>query len=287
MSAGQNDIFSEMQVQSRPIGVFDSGLGGLSAVRQLREILPNERIIYFGDTGRVPYGTRGEDTIISYAKQDIAFLLSKNVKIILAACGTVSSTLPQQVTQNLGVDYMGVLFAAAQKAASLTKNGRVGIIGTQATIAAASLENMVKALCPTSQVMAVACPLFVPLVENGRFEQSDELVRLVVKEYLAPLKAAEVDTLILACTHYPLLSEAIAAYMGGFTTLVDTGCEAAIALKQTLLQKNMLSTAPHITGAIEYYVTDDPQRFDRLARIFLREDAEWNVSRIDIERYTL
>ncbi len=193
----------------RPIGVFDSGLGGLTAVKELRRLLPGEDIIYFGDTGRVPYGTRGRDTIVAYARQDIAFLLSKNVKTILAACGTVSSTFPIEESSRLPVLYNGVVQAAAKAAMQATQNNKIGIIGTEATIASQSYQQALLSLSPHIQSTSNACPLFVPLVENGHFGTDDPMVQIAAEKYLAPIQAAGVDTLILGCTHYPLLSGAI------------------------------------------------------------------------------
>ena len=154
-------------MDTRPIGVFDSGLGGLTAVRQLRRLLPGEDIVYFGDTGRVPYGSRGHDVIVRYAQQDIRFLLSQNVKFIMAACGTVSSTYPSAEAAQLPVPYTGVIGAAARAAAAATKNKRIGVIGTAATIRSGSYATQLKDLVPGVQIFARACPLFVPLVENG------------------------------------------------------------------------------------------------------------------------
>ena len=195
------------------IGVFDSGLGGLTAVRELRRILPGEDIVYFGDTGRVPYGTRGRDIIVEYAKQDIAFLLSKGVKAVIAACGTVSSTLPAEVAASLPVPYMGVVESAARAAVLATKTGRIGVIGTPATVASGSYPAAIRRLMPGAAITATACPLFVPLVENGYFGVQNPVTRLVAQDYLKDVKSAGVDTLILGCTHYPLIAPVLADLM--------------------------------------------------------------------------
>lgn len=269
-------------MNTRPIGVFDSGLGGLTAVRELRKILPGEDIVYFGDTGRVPYGSRSKDTIIAYAKQDIAFLLDRGVKNILIACGTVSSTLPQQVMDSLPVPCTGVVRPTAQAAALATKNGRVGVIGTEATIRSGSYEAMMRQLAPQVACFAAACPLFVPLVENGHFLPGDRVAQPVAEEYLAPIKAAGVDTLILGCTHYPLLAGIIAAEMGKGVALIDAGQQAAHATKAMLEQSGMLN-GRQAGGQVSYYVSDVPARFDQLARTFLGEYAGGNVEQINIE----
>ncbi|MGD9560046.1 MAG: glutamate racemase [Oscillospiraceae bacterium] len=269
-----------------PIGVLDSGLGGLTAVKALRAVLPAEDIVYFGDTGRVPYGTRGRDVIIAYAKQDIAFLLAQNVKTVLAACGTVSSTLPQDVVDALPVGYLGVVMPAVAAAVAATKNGRVGVIATEATIASGSYQRALAAQNEKLTVTAVACPLFVPLVENGHFAPGDALARLAAEGYLEPIKAAGVDTLILGCTHYPLLADTIAGLLGPSVTLVDSGREAALALKEKLAQQGLLAPAGR-SGKAAYYVSDDASRFDQLAHIFMGSAADGSVQRIDIERYRL
>lgn len=267
------------------IGVFDSGLGGLTLVRQLRRLLPGEDIVYFGDTGRVPYGSRGKDIIISYAKQDIALLLSKNVKCIVAACGTVSSTLPLGEIADLPVDYTGVVEAAAATAAAATQNGRVGIIGTEATIASGSHQQALQKLAPGIQTLAVACPLFVPLVENGHYQQNDPLVQLVAAEYLEPIAGAGVDTVILGCTHYPLLAGALQRYFGPGVTLVDYARETALRLSQQLAAKG-LQNPRKAGGQVRYFVSDEPARFNALAAVFLEEYAGGEAQRVNIEQYS-
>ncbi len=271
-------------LSQRPIGVFDSGLGGLTAVRELRRILPGEDIVYLGDTARVPYGSRGQDTILEYTRQDIAFLLAQNVKVVLAACGTASSAFPPGEAAALPVGYLGVVTHAAAAAAAATQNGRVGVLGTAATIASQSFQTALAALNPRIAVTAQACPLFVPLVENGHFAKGDAMANLAAKEYLPGVKTAGVDTLILGCTHYPLLAGVIAEYMGPAVTLIDTGRQAALAL-QAQLQAAGLLAAPGKKGATHYYVTDDPARFGRLAELFLRQPAQGDVRRVEIETY--
>ena len=205
-------------MDNRPIGVFDSGLGGLTSVRELRRLLPGEDIVYFGDTGRVPYGSRSREIILQYARQDIAFLLSQNVKCIVAACGTVSSTYPSEEAAKLPVPYMGVVSSAARRAARATRNRRIGVIGTSATIRSHSYEQILRRLVPGAEITARACPLFVSLVENGYVDGSapdcQQVTRLVIAQYLQEVREAGVDTLILGCTHYPLLAGMIGEYMG-------------------------------------------------------------------------
>lgn len=266
-----------------PVGVFDSGLGGLTAVRELRRILPGEDIVYFGDTGRVPYGTRSRDTIVEYARQDIAFLLSKGVKAVIAACGTVSSTLPAAVAGSLPVPYMGVVESAAKAAVLATGTGRIGLIGTPATVASGSYPAAIRRLMPGASITATACPLFVPLVENGYFGTKNTVTRLVAQDYLKDVKAAGVDTLILGCTHYPLIAPVIADIMGPGVALVDVGRAAAQSARHMLERGSLLHEQAR--GTVEYYVSDSTEQFERLAHVFLGEYAGGSVQRIDIETY--
>lgn len=268
----------------RPIGVFDSGLGGLTAVRQLRRVLPGEDIVYFGDTGRVPYGSRGQDTIIQYAGQDIRFLLSQDVKFILAACGTVSSTYPAALAARLPVPYTGVVGATARAAAAATRNGKVGVIGTAATVRSGSYAAVLRELMPEIQIYPKACPMFVPLVENGYVQDGDPVAELVIAQYLAPLRDAGVDTLILGCTHYPLLESMIGRFMGGNVALVDSGKVTAQATAAALADLELLNGRDS-GGAARYFVSDDPGQFTDVETMFLGEYAGGPVTRIAIEDY--
>ena len=271
-------------MRERPIGVFDSGLGGLTAVRELRRLLPHEDIVYFGDTGRVPYGTRGVDTIIRYAKQDIAFLLEQKVKFVMAACGTVSSTLPADFSGALPVGFTGVVQCTAQAAAAATKTGRIGIIGTPATIASRSYEAALHQLRSDVQITAQSCPLFVPLVENGYFNADNEVTRLVAQDYLKPLQSAGVDTLILGCTHYPLIAPILAKVMGPDVALVDSGRETALRTAALLREADLLRNNEH-TGTAHYFVSDSTESFATLSGWFLGEYAGGEVTRISVDRY--
>lgn len=272
-----------MTLAERPIAVFDSGLGGLTAVRELRRILPGEDIVYFGDTGRVPYGSRGVETIVQYAKQDIAFLLAQDVKFIMAACGTVSSTLPAAYTDALPVPYLGVVQAAASAAAQATRSGRIGVIGTEATVQSGSYAAALRALRPDAEITATACPLFVPLVENGYFAGDNTVTRLVAQDYLKEVKAAGVDTLILGCTHYPLIAHIIGDVMGPGVTLVDSGRAAAAEAKRRLAAMGLLRGGDG--GAARYYVSDSTANFARLSGWFLGEYAGGSVDKISVDGY--
>lgn len=270
-------------MKNHPIGVFDSGLGGLTAVREMLEILPREDIIYFGDTGRVPYGSKSNDTIIKYAHQDARFLKKMGVKMIVAACGTVSSVAPD-LSSSLGVPYTGVVRPTCYSAMNATKNGRIGVIGTSATISSHSYKKRIEEKRPDFTVIEQDCPLFVPLVENGMTDPDDEVVRLIVRRYLKKLKDADVDTVILGCTHYPLLKAAIGREVGEHVTLIDSGKETALYTAKILAQMNLLNPGDAASSA-SYYVSDTPADFEKFAGIFLRRNIEHKVQQINIEEY--
>ena len=271
-------------MDARPIGVFDSGLGGLTAVRQLRRLLPGEDIIYFGDTGRVPYGSRGKETILQYARQDIRFLLSCGVKCIMAACGTVSSTYPASEAIALPVPYTGVVEATARAAAEATRNRRVGVIGTAATIRSGSYAARLRELVPGVEITSRACPLFVPLVENGFVDDGNKVTELVIDQYLGEVRAAGVDTLILGCTHYPLLKKMIGDYVGDAVRLIDPGREAVNAVAGALLPAG-LGRGRDAGGTVRYFVSDTPDTFAAQERLFLGEYAGGPVEQVAIENY--
>ena len=265
-------------MDKRAIGVFDSGLGGLTAVRRLHALMPQENIIYFGDTGRVPYGTRGRDIITKYARQDVAFLRQFDLKSIIIACNTVSAIALDLLSKENDIPIIGTVEPACRRAKTMTQTGRVGVIGTAATIRSGAYEKYLHKKDGTLDLFTQACPLFVPLVENGRVHRGDVVIETVVKEYLTPLKDVGVDTLILGCTHYPLLEEVIGDFMGPDVTLIDSGAEAA-NLASTQFDPN------EGTGTTQYFVSDDPQGFDQLAELFLQEKVDVGAELVDISRY--
>ena len=271
-------------MDQRPICVFDSGMGGLTCVRQLIRLLPNEELRYFGDTGRVPYGSRSAETITKYARQDLAFLRTFGPKAVVIACGTVTTTALDTLRAESDLPILGVVEPAAKKAAEISKNGRIGIVGTRATIRTGAYERAIRALRPDAVIESNACPLLVPLVEDGRVTEKDEITRMMIKEYFAPMKRANVDTIVLGCTHYPLIKELIALEMGPEVTLIDTGYEVAAALK-ALLSKNDLLTEPSAKGAQYYYASDSAADFASVASIFLDDDIAGSVERVEIDRY--
>ncbi|MBE6882412.1 MAG: glutamate racemase [Oscillospiraceae bacterium] len=268
-------------MDNRPIGVFDSGLGGLTAVRELRRVLPAEDIVFFGDTGRVPYGSRSPHIIKEYAKQCMDFLEKQNVKMILVACGTVSSVLGEDIGAERKIPCMGVLEPTVKAAVSATKNQSIGLIATAATVASGSYEKLAAKLLPEVNFTGKACPLFVPLVENGYFASGCEVTRLVAKDYLSAFEGKDIDTLILGCTHYPLLYGLIDSITDYKLNLIDSGKEAALGAKELLEERNMLSGTKKI-GDMRFFVTDKVEGFAKLGKEFLGEELK-NVTRVEID----
>ncbi len=260
------------------IGVFDSGLGGLTAVKELMQVLPGENIVYFGDTARVPYGTRSRETICKFAAQDLRFLLEKNPKAVLVACGTVSSVAIPQLQQMTEVPIIGVVHPAAVAACNATRNGRIGILGTSATVKSGSYQSAIGSLLPQAQVTACACPLFVPLVENGYLDS--RITLLAAEEYVAPLLESGVDTVILGCTHYPLLKPLLSRLFGSAVTLIDSGREAALALARVLRERGELSG--NTQGTRRYYVSDEISNFANIAGMFLDRNIDGEVEKVSI-----
>ena len=270
-------------MDQRPIGVFDSGLGGLTAVRQLRRIMPSENIIYFGDTARVPYGNRGRETLLKYARQDMRFLRSFDLKAVVIACGTISTNCLEDLQAENDIPVTGVVEPAVRRAADLSKNRRVGLVATRASVSSGAYERAFRVLDPALSVHSLACPLFVPLVEEGRCRPGDVVIETVAQEYLTPLLEEGIDTLVLGCTHYPLLAEVIGRIAGDGVALVDVGAEAAEACRTLLAGTDGL--ADRERGAITFCTSDRAVDFQRLASLFLGEDAAGPVQQIDITGY--
>lgn len=271
-------------MDNRPIGIFDSGLGGLTAVRRLREILPEEDIVYFGDTGRVPYGTRSEDTIRRYAAEDCHLLLNKDVKFIIAACGTVSS-VAKDVLEQLPVPAIGVVEPTAAAAAAATRSGRIGILGTAATIRSGAFEKALLAINPHFHIVSKACSMFVPLVENGWIDPADDVAVPMVRRYLHTIKEANVDTLILGCTHFPLLSPIIRQELGDGVTLIDSGHETARRCASLLSQRARHESGTE--GTCQFFVSDQPGGFSQVAEIFLGHPVAGEVTMVTPNEMTI
>ena len=271
-------------MDQRPIGVFDSGLGGLTAVHSLWRILPEEDLIYFGDTARVPYGGRSRETILKYARQDVRFLRSFDLKAILIACGTVTTTSLDILQAENDLPMVGVVEPTCRRAVLVTKNRRVGMIATAASVRSGAYEAALRRLDPEVTVFSKACPLFVPLTEAGRVRRGDAVIETVAREYLTPLKEAGVDTLILGCTHYPLLTDVIRDMMGPEVELVSAGEESAFELKRMLKARSLRADESR-RGETEFYVSDRVEDFEATASLFLQEDLRHMARRIDIEQY--
>lgn len=272
-------------MNNKPIGVFDSGLGGLTAVKELLKVLPYENIIYFGDTGRVPYGDKSRKTILKYALQDIEFLKSLDVKMILAACGTVSSIL-EESNVNIEIPFTGVIAPTATAAASATRNNKIGIIGTTATIKSGSYKRELLKINPNLQIFEQDCPLFVPLVENGFIEKDNKATLIIAEKYLAGLRNKKIDTLILGCTHYPIISEIISKVIGPEVKLIDSGREAAIFAANALSFSENLTERKN-SGSCVFFVSDTVNSFSKNAGLFLQQNVSQKVKMVDIEKYSV
>ncbi len=250
----------------RPLAVFDSGIGGLTVLRALRRRLPAESVLYLGDTARVPYGTRADETVLRYAREAAAFLVARDVKAVVVACNTVSAVALDALAGELPVPVVGVLEPGAREACRRT-GGRVGIIGTAATVRSAAYARRIHALRPGTEVFQAACPLFVPLAEEG-WDEGD-VPRLVAERYLAELKAAAVDTLVLGCTHYPVLRPVIRAVMGEGVDLVDSAEAAAAEVAELVSERGLAAPGKRDTGADHFFVTDSSERFREVGERFL------------------
>lgn len=251
-------------MDNRAVGVFDSGLGGLTAVRVLRRMLPDENIIYFGDTGRMPYGGRPASQIVEIARQNLDFVASFGVKAVLAACGTISSNAADLLDEN-EIHAIGVLRPGVRELCALGRK-RLGVIATATSIQSGAFEREIHKLAPEAQVTALACPRFVPMIESGHFAPDDKDVRRVVAETLLPLNEAGVEALLLGCTHYGIISEAIQAYLGEDVALIGAADAAARELARYLEENAMLAEQG---GEEKYYTSGDTAAFTELAPIML------------------
>ena len=264
-------------MDNQPIGFFDSGLGGLTALKIFHRLQPGENIIYFGDSGRMPYGDRTVSELKRFAVQNVDFLRSKNVRAILVACGTLSSVAMSEIQARAGVPVVGVITPAAAAAARSTRNGRVGVIATRATIENGAYQAALLAENPELRVTSVACPDFVPMIESGVYRAEDPRVQAAVEKDMAEIKAAGVDTLLLGCTHYPLLAPAITAYLGEAVTLVSNSGEAAAVLSG-LLDAGKIPASGGMDGQMEFYTSGDPARFAAAGGELLGADIRTQVA---------
>ncbi len=262
---------------NNPIGVFDSGVGGLSVLKQLVRFLPYESYVYLGDTARVPYGNKSEDTVKQYSKECAEFLISKNVKLIVVACNTASSIALDKVREVAGdIPVIGMIEPAAGAALRASKSGKIGVIGTRATVNSKAYTNKILELAGNNKitVMSQPCPLFVPMVEEGLVDHPAS--RIIAEEYLAELKQRNIDTLVLGCTHYPLLSRMISEILEG-VPLIDSGEHAAVTALRLLAERKMLVEEREefvMKPNIDFYVTDVPTLFFEQAKLFLGFDVD-------------
>ncbi len=265
-------------MKTAPIGVFDSGIGGLTVVREIISRLPGENIIYLGDTARVPYGTKSSRTVIAYSHHNARFLASKGIKMLVVACNTSSAVSLPSLSSELEIPVIGVIGPGAKKAGEVTKSRRVGVIGTPSTVKSSAYKKALKAISPDIEVFSRACPLFVPLADEGWTE--GEISELIAKKYLAPFKEYDIDVLVLGCTHYPLLKPTIQKVMGGGITLVDSAEETAKEIERVLNERGLLNKDAEAPSR-EYYLTDVSDTFVSVAGRFLGEKIE-NIEMVDI-----
>ncbi|MFH1449005.1 MAG: glutamate racemase [bacterium] len=268
-------------MSNEPIGIFDSGLGGLTVLSEITKILPKEDLIYFGDTARTPYGSKSKDTIIKYSLEISKFLFNQGVKALVVACHTATSYALDTLQERYQIPIIGVVEQGAKEAVNATKNGRIGVIGTEGTISNNLYAKIIKLLNSEVQIISQPCPLFVPLVEEGWIET--EVTYLIAKEYLSPLKENQVDTLILGCTHYPLVKKVIQEVMGNEVTLIDAATVVANKVKD-VLEKLGLSSAKESYGHLRYYVSDEPARFTKMGERFLHKEMRI-ITQVDVSGY--
>jgi glutamate racemase len=266
---------------NRPIGVFDSGIGGLTVVKEIFRQLPHEEVVYFGDTGRFPYGIRSAEVIRRFSRQNVNFLLEQNVKMVVVACNTASAHALDHVKQMYNIPMIGVIEPGAIAAAKMTKNHRVGVIGTEGTIGSGSYTRALHLINPRLKVFGLACPLFVSLAENGYIDK--KATQLIAEDYLEFLKKKDIDTLVLGCTHYPPLKKVIAKVMGPKVNLVDSADETARAVKATL-DKLGLASKRKSEPYHKYFVSDTPDRLEMMSKNFLEKSIK-EVIKIDINAY--
>lgn len=267
------------QIEKPHIGIFDSGVGGLTVVQHVFRLLPHESIVYFGDTARLPYGGKSRETIIRYSIENAIFLMEKNIKALVIACNTASSYARDRLQQIFNLPVIGTIGPGAARAVQVTHNGRIGILGTKATIASGSYQQEIGRLLPDAILFPIACPLLVPLVEENFMHH--EATQLIIRSYLEPLKDSAIDTLLLGCTHYPLLKEQIQDAVGADVTLVDSAAACAEALAEVLEVTQLAVKQRQGEGAglgergafpkHSYFVSDDPEKFQNLGRAFLGE----------------
>ena len=274
----------ENDKRNAAIGVFDSGVGGLTVAREIMRQIPNERLVYFGDTARVPYGSKSKETVTKFSKQIVRFLQTQNVKAIVVACNTASAYALDEIEKELDIPIVGVVKPGARVAASTTQNGKVGVIATRGTIQSGIYTQYIQGISDKIQVIGKACPLFVPLVEEGLLE--DPVTDEIAMRYLSELKDIDIDTLILGCTHYPLIRSTVAKVMGDQVTLVNPAYETAKELKEVLEKQNLLNDNENRLGTNQYqfFVSDGAEEFKTFANSILKHGI-LSAQIVHIEEY--
>lgn len=271
-------------MKDAPIGVFDSGVGGLTVAREIMRQIPNEKIIYFGDTARVPYGSKSKETVTRFSKQIVRFLQTFQVKTIVVACNTASAYALDELEKEIDIPIIGVVKPGAKMAAEVTRNGRIGVIATEATIGSQIYTQYIKELNKNVTIYGKACPLFVPLVEEGLWQ--DPVTDEIARRYLTELIDIDIDTLILGCTHYPLIRTALGRIMGDAVTLVNPAYETARELKEMLTERNLLKEeAPGLgDNQYQFYVSDGAEKFKTFANSIIKYGV-LSAKIINIEQY--
>jgi len=273
-----------MLTKDAPIGVFDSGVGGLTVVREIMRQIPNEKIIYFGDTARVPYGSKSKDTVTRFSRQIVRFLQTHNVKTIVIACNTASAYALEDLEREIDIPVIGVVKPGAKVASEVTRNGKIGVIATEATIGSKIYSQYITEINKDVTIFGKACPLFVPLVEEGLWQ--DPVTDEIARRYLAELIDIDIDTLILGCTHYPLIRSTVAKIMGEDVTLVNPAYETARELKELLKEKGLLNEKQPALGENQYrfFVSDGAEKFKRFANSIIKYGI-LSAKTINIEEY--
>lgn len=276
--------YSSMPHKDAPIGVFDSGVGGLTVVREIMRQIPNEKIVYFGDTARVPYGSKSKDTVTRFSRQILRFLQTHQVKTIVVACNTASAYALEELEKDTDIPIIGVVKPGAKVAAEVTRNGKIGVIATEATIGSQIYTQYIKQLNKNVTIYGKACPLFVPLVEEGLWQ--DPVTDEIAKRYLSELIDIDIDTLILGCTHYPLIRSTLGRIIGENVTLVNPAYETARELKEMLGNKGILNEEPPALGGNQYrfYVSDGAEKFKHFANSIIKYGI-LSAKTINIEQY--
>ena len=263
----------------RPIGIFDSGLGGLTVLSEIRKILPKEDLVYFGDTAHVPYGSKSREVVTKFSSQIAAFLVRQKVKMIVVACNTASAFALPVLKNKFNLPVFGVIYPGAKAALSSSKKNRIGVIGTEGTIKSLSYDKAIRSINKKAEVLSAPCPLFVPLIEEGWINHP--VTKEVAKEYLTPLAKRGIDVIVLGCTHYPLIKETIRKIVDRKITLIDSA-EAAAADVRRILESSGLLEKSSSPGRYKFYVSDSPEKFKKLGRMFLGHSLK-NVKKVSLD----